>query len=277
MEWLLHTLQHGVLANEEGIAFVRSLREVCPVWRDTCDDMFNNHHWMRPSVTAGFVFVEEQLHVLLHNARQAMLDHNPMLNHGLGHVYQSGFFPVFREQVARIVQASAMYSSDLPTQARIMHGLVSLFRDPVIVLHVRRYMEDLDYSMPLVRAVLKNMKLYRREYDMMMLCIQLLRLLCRNRNLCESIGVTNGALRVLLAVMNTEGQPASYAPLRIACYNVLMGLCEGHMGMKGHVYELGGVPILRQVMRADLDFTAIQVVRTSGQFREPIRPLIAHT
>ena len=60
-----------------------------------------------------------------------------MLNHELGQGYVLEVFPVFREQVARIVEAVGMYSSDLPTQARIMHGLVGLFRDPVIVQHVR--------------------------------------------------------------------------------------------------------------------------------------------
>jgi len=263
--WLLYALQHNERANPEGIAFVRSLRGVHPIWRDTCDDILGNRHWMAPSVTAGFLFAENELPTLLRDALRAILNHNPMQNFVVGHVE---VFPVFQQNVAGIVQAMHTYSSDMPTQARIMYGLVKLFRTQAIVLHVRRIMEDLPYSMPLVCAVLRNMQLYRREYGVVMLCIELLRLLCRNRFLWQEIGIHCGTVKVLLEIMNTNDQPASYAQLRIACYNVLMGLCVGKNPLLEHVAEHGGVPILRQVLTRDMHWTANAADDTCAQFMQ---------
>jgi len=269
--WLAFALQHNECANPEGIAFVRSLRGVHPFWRDTCDDIMGNCHWMAPSVTGGFAFVEHELPELIRDALNAMLDRNriPTYEHREKTIQ---VFPVFQQKVALIVEAMHLYSSDLPTQSRIIHALVQLFRNPAIVLHVRGIMEDIPYTMPLVRAVLKNMKLYRREYDVGMLCIQLLRLLCRNPSLSRRIGIDCGAVNVLLAIMNTDdvnfdNQPASYAPLRIACYDVLMGLCAEQPETRQHVYAHGGVAIVRQVMMRDMGLTGPTVSVLCNELR----------
>jgi len=254
--WLLFTLQHNERANPEGIVFVRSLRGVHTIWRDTCDDIMGNQHWMAPSVTAGFAFVEDELPVLIHHAIQSILNRNPMQHHFLGHGSSKEVYPVFQQNVARIVQAIHMYSSDMPTQARIMHSLVQLFSTPAIVLYVRRMMEDFAYSMPLLRAVLKNLQLYRRENAIAMICLQLLRLLCRSRFTWQEFGIDCGTVRVLLEIMNTKDQPISYANLRIACYKVLMQLCEVKNPLRQEVAEHGGIPILYQVLIRDMHWTA---------------------
>jgi len=271
-EWLLFALQHNERANPEGIAFVRSLRGVHTIWRDTCDDVMTNPHWMAPSVNGGFAFVEDEMPGLVHGAIQSILDRRPLQNYTARPGPALEDFPVFQQNVARIVQAMHTYSSDMPTQARIMHELVKLFSTRAIVPHVRRIMQDLPHSMPLVRAVLKNMKLYRREYAVAMLCVELLRLLCRNTLVSRRIAIDCGAVIVLLAIMNTDDinfddQPASYAPLRIACYDVLKGLCAGEPETSRHVSEHGGLPIVRQVLMRDMDFTGPTVSAMCRHFR----------
>jgi len=253
--WLLFALQHNERANAEGIAFVRSLRGVHTIWRDTCDDVMGNPHWLAPSVNGGFAFVEDEMPVLIDNAIQSILNRNPMQHHFLGHGSSKEKYPVFQQNVAGIVQAIHMYSSDMPTQARIMHGLVRLFSTPAIVLHVRRMMEDFAYSMPLVSAVLKTLQLYRREYAIAMICLDLLRLLCRNRFTWQEFGIECGTVRVLLEIINTEDQPITYAKLRIACYKVLMQLCELVNTSREELVHHGGLPILYQVLVRDMHWT----------------------
>ena len=262
-------LEHNERANAEGIAFVRWLRGVNPFWRDTCDHLLGNHHWMAPSVTAGFWFAERDLPVLLQEALDAMLALDPTHDHTAVEGFVMMYFPVFQDKVSLIVRAMHMYSSDIPTQARIVHGLVELFQNPAVKRNLTRCMEDLVYTMPLVRAVLKNLYLYRREYQVAMLCIELLELLCDDQNVWLEIGIECGALKVLLSIMNTDDQPASYAPLRIACGEVLMELCQDHRVMTEYVYVHGGVPILHRLMTRDLGFTESEAVERCAIFRAP--------
>lgn len=253
-EWMQLLLENGVPANQHGIEFLLSprLRSVNVTWRNAIDRVLGNHTWMAPSVLGGFHFAENELPLALHTAHQALVTRNPMAETDTASL-------VFRQSLATIIAGMNRYRSDLPTQARIMTGLITLFKDHFGVQHVRKYMDEtcMYYPSPiadgleLVRAVMWAMRVHSGEYDLLMLCLGLLRLICRSRFQMLHIGIGCGVVPMLLEIMRANLQ---HRALLIASYRILMDLCGETLAGKVYLVDVGGIPILRKVMLEEMGF-----------------------
>jgi len=251
-EWVQLILENGVPADQNGIEFLLSqrLRSVNVTWRHAIDRVLGNHTWMAPLVVGGFEFAENELQLALHTAHQALVTRNPMAETDTASL-------VFRQNLAIIIAGMNRYRSDLPTQARIMTGLITLFKDHFGVQHVRKYMDEtcMYYPSPiadgleLVRGVMWAMRVHSGEYDLLMLCLGLLRLICRSRFQMLHIGIGCGVVPMLLEIMRANLQ---HRALLIASYRILMDLCGETLAGKVYLVDVGGIPIIRKVMLVEM-------------------------
>jgi len=83
------------------------------------------------------IFVQNQLPLALYTVRNALAARKPMES---SEMTSDRGTEAFRDNVNVIVAGMNAYRSDLPTQARCMAGLVTLFKDRMIMQNLQNFM-----------------------------------------------------------------------------------------------------------------------------------------
>jgi len=264
-DWLELILETGVAADQRGIEFLLSLRSVDKLWCEVVDRILGNHTWMMPSVGNGFSFVQNQLPLALYTARNALATRNPMVSWAM--VSDSGI-RTFRDNVNMIVAGMNAYRSDLPTQARCMAGLITLFKDRIVVQSLNSFMFlEKEHGLQLVRALLWAMRVHQNELDVVMLAATLLRIICRATrfgNIKHAIGVDCDGITVLMATMRANMQNPH---LLMFFYAMLRELALDSEHSRAMLRKSGGVELIRNTLQTIGTYSRGQIHHEIQAFR----------